>query len=270
MLIERISVKSVIVPSSLPEADYVINPSIGCEHGCVYCYARFMRRWAGENREWGEFLKIKENAPELVRKEIAKIPFGKTILLASVTDPYSPRNYPITRKILEAIVASSRSDLRVSILTKSTEVLKDVDLFLKLRAEVGVSLSTLDAKIASLFEPRVPSPEARLNALLRLGKQGVDTYCFVGPILPGITLIEKTIREVAKRKPLFIMAEGLNLKGGTYSRIRRIYEKSFPQSLAALEQARRNPKVFWQPIEERLKQLAKEESLVIKTYFHSY
>jgi len=268
VLIKNISAKSIITPSSLPETDYVINPSVGCEHGCIYCYARFMKRWSGESREWGEFLKIKENAPELVRREIEKIPPGKTILLASVTDPYSIHNCPLTRKILEAIVASSRSDLRISILTKSTRVLKDANLLLRLKAEVGISLSTINSRVASLFEPKVPSPKERLAALSELRRSGLNTYCFLGPILPGITLLEEAIEEIVKSNPCFIMVEGINLKGGVYSRVRKVYEENFPHLLASLKEAHENPRKFWSDIKERIRRLRKKKQLPIKVYFH--
>src|SRR6056297_2983967 len=103
MKISKRKVKSVVTKSNLPEADYVINPYIGCQHGCRYCYADFMKRFTGHSGDsWGEFVDVKSNAPETIRK----IKKDSLVLVGSVTDPYQPieGKEKITRKCLEKLV----------------------------------------------------------------------------------------------------------------------------------------------------------------------
>lgn len=90
MKIKTIKCKSVLTESKLPEVGYCINPYIGCFHACVYCYARFMKRFTGHNEKWGEFIDVKINAPEVLEKELLRNPKRGITLLGSVTDAYQP------------------------------------------------------------------------------------------------------------------------------------------------------------------------------------
>src|SRR5512136_1067384 len=105
MGINPIQVKSILQKSGIPGVAYVINPYTGCVHGCVYCYARFMKRFSGHTEKWGTFIDVKANAPELLRKQLKrrKTPLKEEVFLSSVTDPYLPAEskYRLTRKILE-------------------------------------------------------------------------------------------------------------------------------------------------------------------------
>jgi len=121
MKIREIKVKSIIVKSNLPEGDYVINPYVGCQHACVYCYARFMKRFAGHKEHWGKFVDVKINAPNLIPENTNKFK-DKSITIGSVCDPYQPveRKYKITRKILEKLIPLQP---HLDLMTKSELVL---------------------------------------------------------------------------------------------------------------------------------------------------
>ena len=127
MKIKKIKAKSIIVKSNLPEGDFVINPYIGCQHGCKYCYARFMKRFTGHTEPWGSFVDVKINAPDLIPKDTNKYK-NKSIVISSVTDPYQPieRKYKLTRKILEKLVPFQP---HLNLITKSDLVIRDIDLF---------------------------------------------------------------------------------------------------------------------------------------------
>ena len=129
--IKTIQCKSVLTRSRLPEVDYCINPYVGCLHGCIYCYARFMKRFTGHTEKWGKFIDVKINAPEVLEKELSRSPEKGTVLLGSVTDAYQPieRKYKITRAILEILL---KHHFPISILTKSDLVVRDIDLLKKL------------------------------------------------------------------------------------------------------------------------------------------
>ncbi|MEK6816502.1 MAG: radical SAM protein, partial [Nanoarchaeota archaeon] len=134
--VKEIKANEIIVKSNLPDADYVINPYVGCTHSCLYCYARFMKRFTGHTEPWGKFIDIKVNAPGLIPAETSKYR-GKSIFLSSVTDAYQPleRKYQLTRKILWKLIPM-QPDL--SILTKSDLVLRDIDLLKQFKGcEVG-------------------------------------------------------------------------------------------------------------------------------------
>lgn len=140
-IMERtIQVKDLLTKSNLPASDYVINPYVGCPHGCKYCYACFMKRFTNHSEEWGQFIDIKECSRAISKKRLQ----GKTVFLSSVTDCYNPfeEKYECTRKILEQLTAI---DCELSIATKSKLILRDVDLLKKCKKlKVSMSVNTLD------------------------------------------------------------------------------------------------------------------------------
>lgn len=128
MDVKEISATSYVSKSKLPDADYVINPYVGCPHKCIYCYAEFMKRFSGHTREeWGDFLDVK-----ICNKPINGASFleSDTILFGSVTDAYNPleKKYEISRKLLEQMTGCNA---RIEILTKSDLVLRDIDILKK-------------------------------------------------------------------------------------------------------------------------------------------
>lgn len=189
MAIQEIQAKSVLQKSGIPGAAYVINPYVGCVHGCVYCYAKFMRRFTGHADAWGAFLDVKQNAPALLRQQLRrrKTPVQGTIFLSSVTDPYLPaeRKYALTRGILETLLEHQTA---ISILTKSDLALRDIDILRQFRqCSVGVSLMTADDAVARQFEPQAAPPSRRIQALRELREAGIRTYAFISPYIPAVS-----------------------------------------------------------------------------------
>lgn len=181
MKTKEIHSKSIL--SSSQVYDYVINPYVGCQHGCAYCYARFMKRFTGHKEPWGEFVDIKVNAAELLAKEIKKKKKG-AVWVSGVTDPYQPleKKYELTRKCLGILVDN---DWPVVVQTRSPLVLRDVDIFRKSKKiEVGLSVTTANDAVRKAFEPHAPSIKARLDAIESLHKNGIKTYAMIAPILP--------------------------------------------------------------------------------------
>jgi len=190
MILGRIEVKSILVRSKLPDADYVVNPYTGCAFGCQYCYATFAGRFVQQPiQAWGDYVYAKANAVSLfIRKLDALRRSGRapSLLLSSVTDPYQgvERRFRLTRGILEKLVEEPYPG-RVGILTKSPLVLRDVDLLTALpRVEVGLTVTTTDDRLGRLLEVRAPRASRRLETLAALTSQGIATYAFVGPLLP--------------------------------------------------------------------------------------
>lgn len=230
MEIKEIQSKSILTKSKLPDADYVVNPYTGCRFGCVYCYASFMARYVGkETSDWGEFVYIKTNAPELLKKEIRRLKNkgkGLKILFSSVTDPYqgAEAKYQITRKCLQVLVDYGFEGL-VSILTKSEMVTRDIDLLKKLKnVEVGLTITSIDDNVSRFFEKYAPNVSQRFKALEKLNNTGIKTYAFVGPLLPNyinkkdsLDLIFKKIKDSGTSD---IYVEHINLSKYIYERLK--------------------------------------------------
>jgi len=177
-------IRSKTILSSSQVNDYVINPYVGCQHGCSYCYARSMKRFTGHREPWGDFVDVKINAPELLRKEITRKKKGE-VWVSGVCDPYQPleARYRLTRQCLE-ILAENRWP--VVIQTRSPLVLRDMDLFKKAESwQVGLSITTADDRIRQIFEPKAPPIGARLKAVAELHDKGIATYVMIAPLLPG-------------------------------------------------------------------------------------
>jgi DNA repair photolyase len=184
---------------------WTINPYRGCEFGCKYCYARytheFMEMWDGADFERKIFAKV--SAPELLRDELrAAKDKGLPIALGTATDPYQPAEaqFGITRRILEVFADFEGLDL--SITTKSSLILRDLDLLSTItkrhRFSAHVTITTLDVRLARLLEPKAPPPAKRLEAVARLASAGIRVGVNVMPILPGLTDAAGELEELTR------------------------------------------------------------------------
>lgn len=183
MIVRERTARSILSKSKV--YDYVINPYTGCAHGCYYCYAHFMKRFTGHSENWGEFVDVKINAPELLRTEIRKKRKSGRIWMSGVCDPYQPleRRYRLSRQCLEIMVEHRWS---LTIQTRSSLVLRDIDILEDAdNAEVGLSIPTADDRIRKIFEPRAPKIEERIEGLDRLHRAGIKTFAMLAPLLPG-------------------------------------------------------------------------------------
>jgi len=179
----EIRARSVLNKSKI--FDFCLNPYTGCGIGCVYCYARlFMRRYSGHREAWGDFVDVKVNAPQVLRKQLVRAKPG-TVWISSVCDPYQPleAKYGITRECLKEL---EERQIPVNIQTKSALVLRDLDLLSRFEnIEVGMTITTDDKDTAKLFEPGASPLRERLQALETLHVAGIRTFAFVGPLIPG-------------------------------------------------------------------------------------
>jgi len=199
-MVKEIQVKSVLVKSKLPDADYVINPYVGCAFGCSYCYASFMGRFVGKSVEdWGGYVFAKVNLGEVLDKELSKgKDKSKSILLSSVTDPYQgvESKYRLTRKALELLLKHKWQGA-VGILTKSPLVTRDIDLFKQFpNMTVGVTVTSTDDAVSRFLERSAPPASRRIKALKELHDAGIPTYAFVGPLLPHFSTEPKKLKNI--------------------------------------------------------------------------
>ena len=182
MIVKEVYAKTILSKSKV--SDYTINPYIGCEHGCTYCYARFMKRFTGHKEEWGRFVDVKINAVSLLQHEIKKKRIGR-VWISGVCDPYQPleKEYELTRRCLEVL---SNHNWPVTIQTKSPLVLRDIEILRKFdEIEAGLTITTADEKIRKIFEPNSPPIKERIETLEKMHSAGIKTYAMIAPILPN-------------------------------------------------------------------------------------
>jgi DNA repair photolyase len=217
---KNIQCKTILTKSKLPGVDYCYNPYIGCTHGCKYCYAEFMKRFTGHSNEvWGNFIDYKENAVDVLKKEISKIK-NEWVLIGSVTDAYQPieKKLKLTRKSLEVFLQNNTS---ISILTKSGLVLRDIDFLSEFEnCEVGITYAFSNQEIADILEPGSDILVNRINSIEKMKQQGINTYAFIGPIVPYLTNLEDIFKVIGKNIN-FAMAEILNLKSTNLSKLKK-------------------------------------------------
>jgi DNA repair photolyase len=189
------SSKSIISYNTSPDVGFnaSINPYRGCEHGCVYCYARPTHEYFGLSAglDFETKIFVKEDAPQLLRRELASPKWKpQTIALSGNTDPYQPveQRLQITRRVLE-VLAEFRNP--AAIISKNFLVTRDIDILQKLAAHqavtVTISIPTLDAHLAGVMEPRTSRPERRLEAIRRLREAGISAGILTAPVIPGLT-----------------------------------------------------------------------------------
>jgi DNA repair photolyase len=199
--------RKIITRNDSPDIsfDRSINPYRGCEHGCVYCFARPTHAFLGlsPGLDFESKLFMKPSAPELLERELSAPGYvPKVIAIGTNTDPYQPieRRHQIMRRILEVL---ERAGHPVGIVTKSALVLRDLDILARMAkrdlVKVAISVTTLDAKLARTMEPRASTPPRRLDALRQLVKAGVPASTLVAPVIPALNdaEIERILDAVA-------------------------------------------------------------------------
>lgn len=182
---------------------WTINPYRGCEFGCKYCYARYTHEFMGmeDSREFEDRIYAKAAAPGILRRELRRTPRVEAIAIGTATDPYQPaeRRFRRTRAILEVFAAEKGR--RLSVTTKSDLVARDLDLLREIARrnvlDINITVTTLDAGLARLLEPRAVRPDLRLAALGELAAAGIYAGVFANPVMPGITDSTANLETVA-------------------------------------------------------------------------
>ncbi len=218
---------------------WTINPYRGCEFACKYCYARYTHEFM-EMRDGVDFerkIYVKQHAADLLRQELRRVKPGEEIAIGTATDPYQPaeRRYEITRAILEELARHRGYD--IGIVSKSNLVLRDIELLRELSVGnqlfVNITITTLNAELARILEPRAPRPDLRMEAVRRLNEAGVAAGVICAPVVPGITDsprdLEALVRATAEAGGKYIFANPLFLKPCSAAVFLPFLEKEFPQ-----------------------------------------
>ncbi len=221
-VVARSAINEVPKRSRMPFR-WTINPYRGCSHGCNYCYARPTHAYLDFNarEDFERQIVVKVNVPELVRHELARPSWGgEHVALGTNTDPYQwvEGRYRLTRGIWEAMVEAANPS---SVLTKSPLLLRDLDLFTRLRQRTefaaNLSIPTLDEKAWRATEPHTPHPRTRLEAVAELNRAGIPAGVMVAPLMPGINdqpgQVERILELASEAGAMSIAGVPLHLRG---------------------------------------------------------
>ena len=254
--IEEKHCKTALSESGL-SYDYTINPYTGCLHGCVYCYANFMRRFSGHLRDpWGSFVDVKVNLLEVLAKELPKRA-GGSVWLSSVCDPYQqPEDkYQLTRQAIQLL--SKYPKFTISILTKNALILRDLDILAPIRdrVDVGFTITTFNEEAQRIFEPHASPVKDRVEALRRLADAEVPTWVFIAPMLPYVTEIglEDGLRESKVASVKLLMSDRYNARGSVINQTLHAYKTWNPSyDLEQLRQLLWSGDEYYQELDRKI------------------
>jgi DNA repair photolyase len=248
-----------------------LNPYRGCLHGCHYCYARATHSYLGLNADddFSNRIIVKTNMPEVLRRELRRPSWeGERVALGTATDAYQPceGRFRITRHALEALRDYATP---VSLVTKSTLVVRDLDLLRELAhlpgTRVNFSITTLDPRLWRLVEPGTPSPMQRLRVMRQLAEAGILCGVFVAPVLPGLTdgdgMLEVLAVAAREHGASAIWASPLRLAPLVKEHYLTFLAESFPELLASYERAYSHadpPRAYGADLEDRLVRIRAE------------
>lgn len=265
-----ITCKTALSPSKLPGLKYSLNPYLGCAHGCLYCYVPGLLKNEQLALNWGKIVKAKQSIVEVLKREV-KHKLKGVVGVSTVCDPYQPleEKLELTRRCIEVL---AQHDFAVSIQTKSKLVLRDVNLIVPEKFDVGVTITTMDRELASRLEPAASSPDERAQVLGEFSSRGVETWLFLGPIIPELNDSEESLRqviEVAARTRSKVIYDRLNLKRWVMERLAPVLAQERPGLAERLPSFMREGSV-WHQICSRVESICRELGVKCEAAFPSW
>jgi DNA repair photolyase len=271
MFINEVKCKSILNKSGISVIDYAINPYYGCAHKCQYCYAVFMKKFTGHTEPWGDFVDVKVNAPEVLARQLLRLKKRSRISLGTVCDPYQPLElkYQITRRCLEILAPYQHS---LSILTKSSIVVRDIDILTRLhKVKVSFTVTTLDERVRKVFEPAASPSEMRFRALRTLAQNGIRTSIFVAPVLPYLSDSEKALGDILRASKIagaeYVMFDTLNPYPKVWRNVTRLVKNHFPQATVHYDYYYTNRRMYKVRLRERIARLGEKYNIEYKFAF---
>lgn len=228
-VVREIISKSILCKSGI--SDYCVNCYIGCLHGCAYCYARYMKRFTEHFEQWGQFVDIKINAPEVLEKEVKRRAPG-TVFVSSVCDGWQPAElkYQLTRRCLRLLIQAGFS---VFALTKSALVRRDFDILAASpNCSLGCTITTLDELLRRELEPAASPSEERFRTLEMACDKGIRVSANFAPLMPGLSDTDEALSEIFSRAseiPLaHINVDKLNPRPGVWNSLVQFLHRNRP------------------------------------------
>lgn len=231
MVVRETTCKTILNRSSI--SDYSLNCYTGCAHACVYCYARFMQRFHPHPEPWGEFVDVKVNAVEALRRQLVRARPGH-VFVSSACDGWQPieAERRLTRECCRMLLERG---FQVNVLTKSTLVLRDLDVFAGRKARIGVTVTTLDERLRRLWEPKSASVEDRFRVLAEAREARLETAIMFGPLLPFLSDSQSSLEAMFERARdldvSVIWADALNPRPRVWPSVADLLRRQFPDLL---------------------------------------
>ena len=222
---------------------WTINPYRGCEFACKYCYARYTHEFMEihDGLQFERRIFVKQHTAWLLRRELKRVKPGEDIAIGTATDPYQPaeRRFRMTRSIMEELAL--HSGLNIGVVTKSQLILRDIDVLCKIGERnslfINMTVTTVDAGLARLLEPRAPRPDLRLDAVHQLNAAGVDAGVICAPVLPGITdtaaSLDAVVRAARAAGAKYVYSNPLFLKPCSEKIFTPFLAERFPELVSA-------------------------------------
>jgi DNA repair photolyase len=242
-------------PSSTQMPFWSLNPYVGCEFGCSYCYARRTHQWALErtlaapdgltpHESFEKNILVKHSAPDVLLRTLEPSRFGgQALVIGTATDPYQPaeRRFLLTRRLLETLL--QHRGLRIGIITKSPLIVRDLDILTAVSGRhdlsVHISLASMDAGLIRRLEARSPAPHVRIRALGRLAGAGIHAGLLIAPILPGITdgyaQLAQLMEAAREAGACWVAGEALRLGPAARTGLLPLLQREFPGLVARYE-----------------------------------
>ncbi|HEX9920636.1 MAG TPA: radical SAM protein [Candidatus Methylomirabilis sp.] len=269
--VREIQARSILNKSGI--SDFTVNCYLGCQHGCRYCYARFMTRFNPHREAWGDFVDVKVNAPAILERQVKRAPKGR-VFISSVCDPYQPLElrYGLTRACLQILLAHGYP---ITFLTKSALASRDLDLMASSPdLELGVTVTTADEGLSRLIEPGASPTEERLALLEQAKAKGIQIYAFLGPFLPGLSDTDENlshlIERIARIGVAYCYADILNPRPQVWSSLKGLLENNFPEQVASTGRIlynRRARDLYQEAIREQILRSAQRAGLRGEIHF---
>lgn len=215
------------------ERDYSLNCYTGCSHGCIYCYARFMERFHPHDEPWGYFVDVKINALSVLSKDIRRSPPG-SVFVSSACDGWQPleKKYELTRDCCKELLTAG---FRLIVLTKSSLILRDMDIFHGKHVLLGVTVTIPDEQQSRKWEPHAASVAERINVLREAKSAKLRTSIMFGPILPGISdsieVLHSLFELARKARVDYVWTDCLNCRPRVWESLQRFLVKNSPALL---------------------------------------
>lgn len=268
LIVREVTCKTVLNRTTFGE--YSLNCYTGCSHACVYCYARFMERFHPHDEPWGQFVDVKLNAIEVLKRQLRRARPGE-VFLSSACDGWQPleKEWRLTRRSCELLL---EREFPLRILTKSVLVTRDLDLFAGHDVQVGVTITTLDDRLQKLWEPGAAAPDERLGVLERARQVGLKRAIMFGPLLPLLSDSEESLDRLFERAAELdverIWIDGLNPRPRVWPAVAELLRREFPQLAESYRRMlfdRRQREAYLETLRIRVRRAAEKWSLARQT-----
>jgi len=260
-VVREVACKSVLNRCAI--SDYSLNCYTGCAHGCAYCYARFMQRFHPHPEPWGAFVDVKHNAGEVLQRQVRRARPG-AVFMSSACDGWQPieAEYRLTRRCCAILLEHG---FRVNALTKSSLILRDMDVFAGHNARIGVTVTTLDEELRALWEPGAGTVAERFEVIAAARSAGLETGVMFGPLLPYLSdnqdAVQALFEWAGDAGVDTIWVDALNPRPKVWESVKGLLNRKFPDLCESYRRILFSPRVreaYLRSVRERIDRASKK------------